>query len=134
MTAITSFWFNLDCRIYRIFALAWMCFIFYISHQSSISVPSVISIPGQDKIFHFFVYAILGFFVAGSFSSFVKGISIREALWVFLIVFLYAVSDEFHQSFIPGRDPSAGDVLADCLGGIFAIWLARWRSRSKVKI
>jgi len=134
MTAIKSFWFNLDCRIYRIFALIWMCFIFYISHQSSVSVPSVIAIPGQDKIFHFLVYAILGFFVVGSFSSFVKGISVREAQWAFLIIFCYAVSDEFHQSFIPGRDPSAGDILADCLGGIFVIWLVRLRSKSRVKI
>jgi VanZ family protein len=28
----------------------------------------------------------------------------------------YAVSDEFHQSFVPGRSPSIQDVLIDIVG------------------
>ncbi len=132
MTKERNFWFNLDCRIYRIFALSWMCFIFYISHQSSSDVPSVVIFSGQDKVFHFFIYAILSFFIAGSFSSFAKGISFKDAQWIALIIFFYAVSDEFHQSFIPGRDPSMGDIIADCLGGIVVIWLLR--NRSKINI
>jgi len=134
MTAIKSFWFNLDCRIYRVFALSWMCFIFYISHQSSSDIPSITIFSGQDKVFHFFIYAVLGFLIAGSFSSFAKGISFKEAQWVILIIFCYAVSDEFHQSFIPGRAPSIGDIVADCLGGIVVVWLVRLHSRSKINI
>ena len=30
--------------------------------------------------------------------------------------FLYAVSDEFHQSFVPGRSASIRDVLIDTIG------------------
>ncbi|NOY72990.1 MAG: VanZ family protein [Gammaproteobacteria bacterium] len=121
MMAGRGFWSNIDCRIYRVFALLWMGFIFYMSHQPSVGLPSMM--PGQDKVFHFFVYAILAFFIAGSFPSFVKGISFKEAQVAGLFVLLYAISDEFHQSFIPGRYPSMADVLADCLGGALALWL-----------
>lgn len=36
------------------------------------------------------------------------------------VVFLYACSDEFHQSFVPGRGPAFKDVLIDTLGGVTA--------------
>jgi VanZ family protein len=29
---------------------------------------------------------------------------------------LFALSDEFHQSFVPGRTSEIGDIIADCLG------------------
>lgn len=37
-----------------------------------------------------------------------------------MVVFLYACSDEFHQSFVPGRGPAFRDVLIDTSGGITA--------------
>ena len=33
-----------------------------------------------------------------------------------VLALVYAVSDEFHQSFVPERHPSAADLLADALG------------------
>jgi VanZ family protein len=45
-------------------------------------------------------------------------------------VFLYAASDEFHQSFIPGRTPLVSDVFIDTTGGaigLFLLWLIRFR-------
>lgn len=42
--------------------------------------------------------------------------------WITLgIVFLYAVSDEFHQSFVPDRFGSPIDVLIDTTGGALAL-------------
>lgn len=37
------------------------------------------------------------------------------------IVFLYACTDEYHQSFIPGRGPSFRDVMIDTSGGFLAL-------------
>jgi len=34
----------------------------------------------------------------------------------FLFCILYALSDEFHQVFVPGRDPKLSDVLVDSAG------------------
>ena len=42
-----------------------------------------------------------------------------------LLAMLYAVTDEYHQSFVPGRHPSAFDVLVfDNIGALFSLWLA----------
>lgn len=42
-------------------------------------------------------------------------------LWSGIISFLYACSDEFHQTFIPGRAGLFTDVLVDSVGIIFAL-------------
>lgn len=47
----------------------------------------------------------------------------KKTYWLaFLLVFVYAVSDEFHQSFTPTRHPQFRDVGFDCLGG-FLVYL-----------
>jgi VanZ family protein len=53
--------------------------------------------------------------------------------YAFLLALLYAVTDEFHQSFIPGRHPSWVDVFAfDGGGAAIALSLkAIWQSRKK---
>jgi len=43
------------------------------------------------------------------------------------IVALYAASDEFHQTFVPGRNGQISDVLVDTIGGgigLGLLWLA----------
>jgi VanZ family protein len=42
-----------------------------------------------------------------------------------LLVFLYAASDEFHQSFVPTRTPLFSDVLIDTTGGAIGL-LVLW--------
>ncbi len=47
-------------------------------------------------------------------------------------VFLYACSDEFHQSFVPGRGPAFRDVLIDTSGGAFAYIVTSVINRFKI--
>jgi VanZ family protein len=45
-----------------------------------------------------------------------------------LLVFLYASTDEFHQSFVPTRTAQFSDVMLDTLGGAFGLiflWFVR---------
>ena len=47
-----------------------------------------------------------------------------------LLVFIYAASDEFHQSFVPTRTPRIHDVVIDTIGGaigLFALWMIQRR-------
>lgn len=55
-----------------------------------------------------------------------SGMSKRKAgCWAIHLSILYAVTDEFHQMFTPGREPTVRDVLFDTIGavvGIYIIW------------
>lgn len=48
----------------------------------------------------------------------------NRALWLALaLVFVYAASDEWHQSFVPGRSSQFNDVLVDMLGAVLTALL-----------
>lgn len=72
------------------------------------------------KTAHFAEYAVLGFLLASVFTSFY----LKPKLTVptsFLIGTLYAVSDEIHQYFVPGRSCQFSDMLLDSSGVICGI-------------
>jgi len=51
----------------------------------------------------------------------------RGKLWLsWLLAVLYAVTDEFHQTFVAGRHPSIWDVVVfDNLGALISLWLVQ---------
>ncbi|MCQ8212789.1 VanZ family protein [Cetobacterium somerae] len=69
------------------------------------------------KLAHFTIYLILG---SCYFLSF-KNLDKKAGILSIVLTFLYACTDEFHQSFVPGRGPAFKDVGIDTLGGILGI-------------
>lgn len=57
----------------------------------------------------------------------------RQSAVAFAVAAAYAMTDEFHQSFVPSRGASVLDVLLDIAGaafGILAVWiLGKWWHR-----
>jgi len=48
----------------------------------------------------------------------------KKAIWLsILIAFLYGLTDEFHQSFTPGREPRIRDVAFDTIGASLSMLL-----------
>lgn len=78
------------------------------------------------KTAHIVVFATLAFI---SFYTFNK--SYKKA---FLFSVIYAISDEFHQRFTPGRGPSFIDVLIDTLGIILALTIIWKNYLAKVQL
>lgn len=82
------------------------------------------------KTSHFVEYAILALLLARAFQT-----SLREFLrnhWFAVslaFVALYALSDEFHQSFVSSRTASIYDCLIDTAGGLAALLFVSARSR-----
>lgn len=80
------------------------------------------------KLAHFTEYAILGFLAARAFRA-----SPRPAIYTrwFLIcatlIVVYALMDEYHQSFVPSRTASVTDSLIDIAGGLTALLVVRKR-------
>lgn len=71
------------------------------------------------KLAHFSLYFVLGiiiYFLNKSFFADKKAICLA-----LLFCLLYAISDEIHQAFIPGRACQLRDVLIDCSGSL--TWL-----------
>jgi VanZ family protein len=46
---------------------------------------------------------------------------LRQVVHTLIFVLLYAIGDEFHQSFVPSRTASFGDVMINALGGVCGI-------------
>ncbi len=76
---------------------------------------------GYDKLAHLVEYVLFGMLMCRWFSN-ARAPRIRRhaALLTVLLGLCYGVSDEWHQSFIPGRVASAWDVLFDTLGVVTA--------------
>lgn len=92
-----------------------MVAIFTLSSQSQpIGLPT-----GGDKVAHALVYGVL----AGSWWWALSPrlpAPIGRAAWTLLLTCGYAASDEWHQSFVPGRDASLADLAADVVGALVA--------------
>jgi VanZ family protein len=98
-----------------------MLVIFLMSARSPSELPNFHWADGiVKKGAHVIVYGLLALLYWRAFELKTEK---RRVAW-FLAV-LYAVTDEFHQSFAPGRNPSLWDVvLFDNLGAVLALWLA----------
>lgn len=68
---------------------------------------------------HFTIYSILGILLISFIGEF-RTLNRWSIYITVLIVFLYAISDEIHQTFIPGRSGELKDILLDSFGGFFA--------------
>ena len=49
----------------------------------------------------------------------------RQYVFAWILATLYSATDEFHQSFVPGRYPAVTDVLIDSVGAVTAVLFAR---------
>ena len=89
----------------RAAALAWCALIFALSHRADIQAPGWFdAVPHSDKTMHFLLYVVLGALCANALSRERIVFLRRNALWLALAwAALYGASDEWHQSFVPGR-------------------------------
>jgi VanZ family protein len=104
--------------------VAWMGVIFYLSSRSTLPRPKSVSADLEAVAGHFTAYAVLALLVSYALSD--SGISaIRRLIYAVVFAVMYGVSDEIHQSLVPGRDPAMLDICIDALGAITA--LAGWQ-------
>lgn len=83
-------------------------------------------VPPFDKVLHGGVYAVLGAcFCLWFANARWKRRSLVMALCAAGLCLVAGVLDEFHQSFVPGRSVSAGDVCADLVGGLIGAFVYR---------
>jgi VanZ family protein len=100
-------------------AAAVMAGIWILSDQPALDIlPPLFA--GQDKLLHAVEFMVLGAMLAfAGRSPLLSGTVSRAVAGV-----LWAGLDEIHQSWVPGRDCSTGDFLADCAGLAAGLLLA----------
>lgn len=108
-------------------AALWMGVIFALSSLPGGSVPA----GDYSSLGHFTVYAVLG-------ALYFAALRGRHRGWTAVAIAValasaYGVTDEFHQSFVPGRIPDPADWMMDTFGAFvgaaFTLGALAWRDR-----
>ncbi|WP_176461776.1 VanZ family protein [Anaeromicrobium sediminis] len=82
------------------------------------------------KLAHMSEYFILAFLVCNALKY--TGLRVQgQIIYSILFVLIYASLDEYHQTFVPGRDGKPFDVFIDSFGGILGICAYRIITRFK---
>lgn len=108
-------------------AIVWMLFIFYLSSIPTSGIgPSGFWRFVFFKSLHLIEYAVLFLLFR------LAGVSNKHSL---LFSYIYAISDELHQYFVPGRSGMIRDTFFDFTGAFLAyIFLSLTQSRLQPKI
>jgi len=79
-----------------------------------------------DKLYHFIEFGVLSFLLfLAFFKSDVSLFQSRPQLFSVILGVVYALSDEVHQKFVPGRSADVFDFLADCIG-VIVVQVVLW--------
>lgn len=119
--------------------LLWMAVIFYLSSRTGEALGGWLDsvrrwIPMMEGFNwgHFAAYFILAWTYLWALRP--KRLSLGIKLVVVLMCVLYGITDEYHQSFVPGRTPDLMDLRNDAIGAALAMlllyipFIRRWYS------
>jgi VanZ family protein len=112
--------------IFAFCSVVWMSLIFILSSIPGDELgPDMLTINLIKKAGHVVIFGVL----AALYFSMFQGRKMLADTGGFLFILslfltvLYAISDEYHQSFTPGRHSSGYDVIIDACGAIMALSL-----------
>lgn len=89
-------------------ALLWMALIFFMSSQTGLAGPEWMSVAG-----HIVEYGGLAALLYFALSRTTGLAHLKIAAVAAVMATLYGLTDEWHQSFVPGRVPDVMDLLTD---------------------
>ena len=99
----------------------WMGLIFILSAQPSLPHhPDTLLDLILKKVAHMMEYGILAFLLWRALSRGRGALSRLALVTAFFVSVLYAASDEYHQTFVPGRNGRLVDVGVDAVGALVA--------------
>jgi VanZ family protein len=101
----------------------WAGFIFFLSSVPHLRILQSWWDYPLRKFGHAAVYGILARLIARALTGSTFWPWKKIFAWSLVLTFLYAVTDEYHQSFVPGRVAAAHDVAIDTVGGWVALGL-----------
>lgn len=107
--------------------LAALAVVFWLSSLSYIPMTKHVS----DKLLHAVGYTGLSVLALRAFHGGFNRLRVAPTMFSAVAITLWGVSDEFHQTFVPGRDASGWDLLADVFGFAIAVVVVAIWTRSR---
>lgn len=108
--------------------VAWMALIFILSAQPDLPHPAQ---SWLDLVLssgaHVLLFGVLAFL-----WRWVLDGQKHARVLALLLTLVYGASDEFHQSFVPGRSPDLFDLVCDSLGAVLGLVL--WDALRRLRI
>jgi VanZ family protein len=102
--------------------------IFAMSAQDTVPVPPGFSSQVISVLGHFSVYFVLAVLLYWT-LSFLMGPGPKRYATAWGRAVLSGLSDEWHQSFVPGRTPDIVDIVTDAFGAAVGLFLVWWLSQ-----
>jgi VanZ family protein/glutaredoxin len=98
--------------------LAYLLLIFHLSGRPQLPWTP----PYPDYLMHAAEYSVLAILLARAVNQGLsRRLAAKRGLLAWTLCVLYAVSDEVHQAFVPGRSADPRDVLADAAGAALGL-------------
>ena len=111
-------------RKYRVFTILFLLAavgIFYFSSMPTIM--KKLPFPMFDKILHIIAFIIFAFLASGALWE--NRITKHIVFWAIVLSAFYGATDEIHQLYVQGRQCSIYDWIADIVGAIIGVLIAR---------
>jgi VanZ family protein len=104
--------------------MVWMSLIFYLSSIPGDQLgPDTLVVNMLKKSGHAFIFGVLAALYLYALKGRIALLETQRSLYLLslILTLLYALSDEYHQSFTPGRHSSGKDVFIDVCGAFTAL-------------
>jgi hypothetical protein len=120
---------------YHFLFFFWMLVIFMESSMSREFYPEI-DIWNAPKILHVLIYGFLAMvcYISLIHQSKIKIFRDNPLTWTLVICILYGASDEFHQTFVPGRSGLVTDVMIDTAGALIMILIIKYFLSRKMRL
>ena len=107
--------------LYLLPAIIYMGVIFWMSCHPAPESLRKFPIWGEIKAVHLIEYGMLALLWVWGLQNATQWIWRKAALYSVSITFLWGISDEIHQAFVPGRSAKVSDALTDLLAALLVI-------------
>jgi len=112
--------------------ILWALFIFISSSIPNIALPEF-KVFSSDKLAHLIVYGVFTALThrALAYQNRFPKLAMHSLLWSFILTVIYGALDELHQFFVPPREASLLDLVADSVSALLFVAYKLLTARAK---